>query len=41
MQGVPTLLLVRDGRIVGRQVGALGPDQLLIWIRGVLSQTAA
>jgi thioredoxin 2 len=41
VQGIPTLLLMRDGRLVGRQVGALGPEALLAWIRGVLAQPAA
>jgi thioredoxin 2 len=36
VQGIPTLLVLRDGETVGRQVGALPPDQLLGWVRGVV-----
>lgn len=32
VQGVPTLLVLRDGRTVTRQVGALPPDVLLEWV---------
>jgi thioredoxin len=41
VHGVPTLLLVRDGRLVDRHVGALGPEGLLAWIRGILARSAA
>jgi thioredoxin len=41
VQGIPTLLLAQDGRIVGRQVGALDHGRLVAWIRRVLHQTAA
>jgi thioredoxin 2 len=34
VQGIPTLLILRDGAPVARQVGALPPDQLLVWVRG-------
>ena len=33
VQGIPTLLVLRDGEPVARQVGALPPDQLLAWAR--------
>lgn len=40
VQGIPTLLVLRDGTPVARQVGALPPDRLVEWVRSVL-QTAA
>jgi thioredoxin 2 len=33
VQGIPTLLILRDGAPVARQVGALPPDQLLAWVQ--------
>jgi thioredoxin 2 len=33
VQGIPTLLVLRDGKPVARQVGALAPDKLLAWVR--------
>jgi thioredoxin 2 len=33
VQGIPTLLLLRQGRIVARQVGALPESQLFSWLR--------
>ncbi len=33
VQGIPTLLLLRDGQVVDRQVGALPTDRLLGWAR--------
>jgi thioredoxin-like negative regulator of GroEL len=39
VQGIPTLLLFRDGRLVDRSVGARGPDQLQQWVEGALAQT--
>ena len=41
VQGVPTLLLLREGRVVARQVGALPESQLLSWIRSALDSAAA
>ena len=41
VQGVPTLLLLRQGRVVGRQVGALPESQLLSWLRSSLDSAAA
>jgi thioredoxin 2 len=36
VQGIPTLLLMRQGRVVARQVGALPESQLLSWVKGSL-----
>ena len=33
VSSIPTLLLLRDGREAGRQVGALPGDRLLAWVR--------
>ncbi len=33
VQGIPTLLLLRDGTEVDRQVGASGAEALLSWVR--------
>jgi thioredoxin 2 len=41
VQGVPTLLLLRHGRVVARQVGALPESQLLSWVRGSLESVSA
>jgi thioredoxin 2 len=41
VQGIPTLLVLRQGRIVARQVGALPESQLLSWIRPVTDSDAA
>ena len=41
VQGIPTLLLLREGRIVARQVGALPESQLLSWIRPLADSAAA
>ena len=35
-RSIPTLLLLRDGRVVARQVGALPADPLSTWVRGAL-----
>lgn len=34
VQGIPTLLILRDSKIVDTQVGALPENQLLAWVRG-------
>lgn len=34
VQGVPTLLILQDGKVVDTQVGALPTNQLLAWVRG-------
>ncbi|WCO65333.1 thioredoxin [Iamia majanohamensis] len=36
VQGIPTLLVLRDGREVDRQVGASGADALLAWVRAAV-----
>lgn len=40
VQGIPTLLILRDGRAVARQVGALPADRLLTWVRGIIDAPA-
>ena len=35
-RSIPTLLLLRDGREIGRQVGAVPAGQLRSWVGGVL-----
>jgi thioredoxin 2 len=37
VQGIPTLLVLRDGRPVAEQVGALPADRLLSWVREVVA----
>ena len=39
VQGIPTLLLFRDGRLVDRAVGARGADDLERWIDETLTAT--
>lgn len=41
VQGIPTLLVLRDGEPVARQVGALPADRLVAWVRGVIDDAAA
>jgi thioredoxin 2 len=41
VQGIPTLLLLRDGQPIARQVGALPADRLLSWTREVIVAPAA
>ena len=36
VQGIPTLLVFRDGQLVDRAVGARGADQLQAWIEGLI-----
>lgn len=36
VQGIPTLLVLRDGELVARQVGALPADRLVAWVRAVV-----
>jgi thioredoxin 2 len=40
VQGIPTLLLLRDGGLIARQVGALSPDALVEWVRTSLEGSA-
>jgi thioredoxin 2 len=41
VQGIPTLLLLRDGKEVARQVGAVPPPVLLRWTEEVIAKPAA
>jgi thioredoxin 2 len=41
VQSVPTLLLMRDGRIVGRRTGAAPPDAIRSWVESELANAAA
>ena len=41
VQGIPTLLLLRDGREVARQVGAVPPPALLRWAEEATAKPAA
>ena len=41
VQGIPTLLLLRDGREVARQVGAVPPPALLRWAEEAVARQAA
>jgi thioredoxin 2 len=38
VQGIPTLLLFRNGRLVDRSVGARGVDALDAWIDAALAK---
>lgn len=38
VQGIPTLLVLRDGAPIARQVGALPPDRLLQWVRSTIEE---
>jgi thioredoxin 2 len=40
VQGIPTLLLFRDGKLVDKTVGARGPDQLQQWVESALNHAA-
>jgi thioredoxin 2 len=41
VQGIPTLLVLRQGRVVARQVGAVPESQLQSWIRSLADSAAA
>jgi thioredoxin 2 len=41
VRGIPTLLLLRDGREVARQVGAVPPPALLRWAEEAIARQAA
>jgi thioredoxin 2 len=41
VQGIPTLVLLRGGREVARQVGAVPPAALLRWAEEVIAKPAA
>jgi thioredoxin 2 len=38
-QSIPLLLLLREGNVIARQVGALPPDALLQWLQSSLGAT--
>jgi thioredoxin 2 len=38
-QSLPTLLLIRNGQVQVRQVGAVPPDALLRWVQAALATT--
>jgi thioredoxin 2 len=40
VQGIPTLLVLKDGELVAQQVGALPADRLLSWARQSAGVTA-
>ncbi len=40
IQGIPTLLLFRDGQLVDRIVGARGAEQLQEWVERALAGAA-
>jgi thioredoxin 2 len=41
VRGIPTLLVLRQGREVARQVGAVPPPTLLRWVEEVIAKPAA
>jgi thioredoxin 2 len=41
VQGIPTLLILRQDRVVARQVGAVPPPALLRWAEEVIGRPAA
>jgi thioredoxin 2 len=41
VQGIPTLLVLRQGREVARQVGAVPPPALVRWAEEVIAKPAA
>ena len=41
VQGIPTLLILRQGREVARQVGAVPPPALLRWVEEAIAEQAA
>jgi thioredoxin 2 len=40
VQGIPTVVVLRDGREVARQVGAVPPSELLRWSEEAIAQPA-
>jgi thioredoxin 2 len=40
VQGIPTLLVLRGGKPIARQVGALPADRLTAWVRGAIDERA-
>lgn len=41
VRGVPTLIVLRGGAPVARQVGALSADRLVSWVRAAVAEPAA
>ena len=41
VRGIPTLLVLRQGREVARQVGAVPPPALVRWVQEVIGKPAA
>jgi thioredoxin 2 len=41
VQGIPTLLILRQGREIARQVGAVPPPALVRWAKEVIAKPAA
>jgi thioredoxin 2 len=41
VQGIPTLLVLRQGREVARQIGAVPPPALVGWVEEVIARPAA
>ena len=41
VQSIPTLLLVHNGRVVGRHIGALADDRLVDWVCATSNRSAA
>ena len=41
VRGIPTLLILRQGREVARQVGAVPPPALVRWVEEVIAKPAA
>lgn len=36
VRGIPTLLLFKDGEVLGQKVGASGKDDLLSWVESLI-----
>ncbi len=41
VQGIPTLVILRDGRPIARQVGAMPADRLVGWARRTVDEPAS
>jgi thioredoxin 2 len=41
VQGIPTLLVTRDGKVIARQAGAAGEPALRTWLERALDAAAA
>ncbi len=40
VQSIPTLLVLRDGKAIATQIGALPADKLVAWVRSVIEPAA-